>query len=155
MRSGRWRLAAAIRCGATPFSFESGGGGRVSTIDDLLTFHRMLLNKGKSDGERILSRLSVELMTTDHITAEQKAASPFGPGFWEHRGWGFGLGIVTRRDGVAEVPGCFGWDGGYGTSAYADPTEDLVAILMTQSMGTLFSQLYTDCWTSAYRAIDD
>jgi len=42
----------------------------------------MLLNKGWHGGERVLSRLSIELMTRDHITDAQKAASPFFPGFW-------------------------------------------------------------------------
>jgi hypothetical protein len=37
-------------------------------------------------------------MTTDHITPEQKAVSGFFPGFWDSRGWGFDLSIVTRRD---------------------------------------------------------
>ena len=101
--------------------------------------------------------LQVELMTTDHITPEQKAASPFFPGFWDNRGWGFGLSIITRRDDVAAVPGRFGWDGGYGTSGYSDPKEDMVAILMTQrvwdSAGT--PTLYLDFWTQAYQAIDD
>ena len=142
---------------ARPPVFESAGGGLVSTVDDYLAFSRMMLNKGKHGNERILSRPSVELMTTDHITPEQKAASPFFPGFWDNRGWGFGLSIITRRDDVAAVPGRFGWDGGYGTSGYSDPKEDMVAILMTQrvwdSAGT--PTLYLDFWTQAYQAIDD
>ena len=145
-RGGRW---------SRPPTFEAGGGGLVSTVDDYLAFSRMLLHKGKYGNERILSRLSVELMTTDHISPEQKAVSPFFPNFWDTRGWGFGLSIVTRRDNVSDVPGRFGWDGGYGTSGYADPKEDMVAVLMTQSLGTLFSPLYPDFWTSVYQAIDD
>jgi CubicO group peptidase (beta-lactamase class C family) len=90
---------------ARPPALESGAGGLVSTVDDLLAFGRMMLNKGKLGNERILSRLSVELMTTDHITPEQKAASPFFPNFWDNRGWGFGVSIITRRDEVAGVPG--------------------------------------------------
>ncbi|MGH6815513.1 MAG: serine hydrolase domain-containing protein, partial [Hyphomicrobiaceae bacterium] len=78
---------------ASPPIFESGGGGLVSTVDDYFAFCRMMLNNGKHGNERILSRLSVELMTTDHITPKQKAASPFFPGFWESRGWGFGLSM--------------------------------------------------------------
>jgi CubicO group peptidase (beta-lactamase class C family) len=140
---------------ARPPIFEAGGGGLVSTVDDYLAFCRMMLNKGKHESERILSRLSVELMTTDHITPEQKAVSGFFPGFWDNHGWGFGVSIITRRDDVGGVPGRFGWDGGYGTSAYSDPREEMVAILMTQSLGTLFSNLYPDFWTSAYQAIDD
>ena len=119
---------------ARPPAFEGGGGGLVSTADDYLAFGRMMLNHGRHGNERILSRLSVELMTTDHITPEQKAASPFFPGFWDNRGWGFGLSVFTRRSDLASVPGRFGWDGGYGTSAYMDPKEDMVGILMTQRL---------------------
>src|SRR5436305_2374838 len=92
-----------------PPPFPSGAGGLVSTIDDYLAFGQMMLSQGKHGGERILSRLSVELMTTDHITPEQKAASAFVPGFWDSRGWGFGVSVITRRDDLAAVPGRYGW----------------------------------------------
>jgi len=142
---------------AHPPVFESGAGGLVSTVDDYLAFCRMMLNKGKHGDQRILSRLSIELMTTDHVTPEQKVVSDFFPNFWDNRGWGFGLSIITRRDDVAGVPGRFGWDGGYGTSGYSDPKEDLVAILMTQRVWDSPSApaVYLDFWTSAYQAIDD
>ena len=140
-----------------PPAFESGAGGLVSTVDDYLAFCQMMLNKGKYGNERVLSRPSVELMTTDHITAEQKAASEFFPGFWDTYGWGFGLAVVTRRDGLADVPGRFGWDGGYGTSGYTDPTEELIGILMTQRVldDPTGPAIYSDFWTSAYQAIAD
>lgn len=138
-----------------PPAFEAGGGGLVSTVDDYHTFCRMLLGGGQVNGRRILSRPSVELMTTDHITPAQKAVSHLFPGFWETRGWGFGLSLVTRRHGVSGGPGTFGWDGGYGTSAYSDPGEDLVTILMTQSQKAIFSPLLPDFWTTVYQAIDD
>ena len=127
----------------------------ASTIDDYLAFGQMLLNKGKYGRERILSRPSVELMTTDQLTPEQKAE----PGFFlgDSRGWGFGVSLVTRRDDVAGVPGRYGWDGGYGTSWASDPTEEIVALLMTQRLWTSPSppDVYRDFWTSAYQAIDD
>jgi CubicO group peptidase (beta-lactamase class C family) len=127
----------------------------VSTIDDYLAFGQMMLNKGKHGRERILSRPSVELMTTDQLTPEQKAGAGFVLG--ENRGWGFGVSMVTRRDDVAAVPGRYGWDGGYGTSWATDPEEEMVAILMTQRLWTSPSppDIYLDFWTSAYQAIDD
>jgi CubicO group peptidase (beta-lactamase class C family) len=127
----------------------------VSTVDDYLAFGLMMLNKGKHGRERILSRHSVETMTTDHLTQEQKAGSELILG--DNRGWGFGVSIVTRRDNVSAVPGRFGWDGGYGTSWWSDPTEEIVAILMTQRLWDSPSApgVYLDCWTSAYQAIDD
>ena len=94
-------------------------------------------------------------MTTDQLTPEQKTASPFGD-LWDAHGWGFGVSIVTRRDGIAAVPGRYGWDGGYGTSWASDPSESLIGILMTQRLGfPSASDVYQDFWTSAYQAIDD
>jgi len=143
---------------ARPCTFESGAGDQfVSTADDLLAFGRMMLNEGAYGKERILSRPSVELMTTDQLTPEQKAASPFFENFWDARGWGLGVSIVTRRDDVAGVPGRFGWDGAFSTSLYVDPQEEMVGVLMAQCRpGALrLPSLVLDFWTSAYQAIDD
>jgi CubicO group peptidase (beta-lactamase class C family) len=142
---------------ASPPVFESGAGGLVSTVDDLHVFGQMMLNGGKGGRERILSRPSIQLMTTDHITPAQKARSDFFPGFWDNRGWGFGLAIVTRRDDLAAVPGRYGWDGGYGTSWYVDPTEGLIGVMLTQRLMDSPSAppTFLDFWTSAYQAIDD
>ncbi len=139
-----------------PPAFPDGGAGLVSTVDDYLAFGRMMLDKGRNATERILSRSSVDTMTTDQLTPEQKTTTSFFPGFFDSRGWGFGVCVITRRDDLAAVPGRFGWDGGYGTSWWSDPAEDLVAILMTQRAAfPQTSPLYLDFWTSVYQAIDD
>lgn len=139
-----------------PPVFPDGGAGLVSTAADYLAFGRMMLDMGTHGAKRILSRLSVEAMTTDQLTNEQKARSGFFPGYWDTRGWGFGVSIVTARDGVAAVPGRYGWDGGYGTAWSSDPAEQLVGVLMTQRAGfPAFSNVYLDFWTSAYQSIDD
>jgi len=143
---------------ARPCVFESGAGDQlVSTADDLVAFGRMMLNRGQYGKERILSRLSVELMTTDQLTREQKTASPFFANFWDSRGWGLGLSIVTRRDEVGGVPGRFGWDGAFSTSMYVDPREEMVGVLMAQCRpGALrLPSIVLDFWTSAYQAIED
>ena len=147
-RGGQWSCSPA---------FPSGAGGLVSTIDDYLAFGQMMLSQGKHGNERILSRLSVELMTTDQLTPEQKAVSGLVPGFFDSYGWGFGVAVVTRRDDIAAVPGRYGWDGGMGTSWYSDPREEMVTILMTQRAWTSPSppDVCLDFWTLAYQAIDD
>jgi CubicO group peptidase (beta-lactamase class C family) len=138
-----------------PPAFPDGGAGLVSTVDDYLAFGRMMLNKGKHGGDRILSRPSVEAMTTDQLTSAQKEASPFAD-LWDSHGWGLGVCVVTHRDGPAASPGRYGWDGGYGTSWSTDPAEDMVAILMTQRAAFPWSSpVYLDFWTSVYQAIDD
>jgi CubicO group peptidase (beta-lactamase class C family) len=145
-RGGQW---------SHPPAFPSGAGGLVSTIDDYLAFGQMMLSQGKHGNERILSRLSVELMTTDQLTPEQKAASSLISGFLDGHGWGFGVSVVTRRDDIAAVPGRYGWDGGLGTSWYSDPREEMVIILMTQCAWASPSPPNVYFWTLAYQAIDD
>ena len=140
-----------------PTAFESGGGGLVSTADDLLAFGRMMLNKGALGRERILSRPSVELMTMDHLTPAQKTLSPFFENFWDAHGWGFGMGVVTARDDIADTPGRFGWDGAFGTSFWMDPKEDLVGVFLTQRRPDVLAlpPFVRDFWTSAHQLIDD
>ena len=142
---------------AHPSGFESGAGGLVSTADDLLAFGQMMLGSGSAHGERILSRAAIELMTTDHLTADQKALSPFFEHFWDTRGWGFGLGIITARHDLGDAPGRFGWDGAFGTSWHVDPKEGLVGVLMTQRRPErlALSSVVIDFWNSAYQLIDD
>jgi CubicO group peptidase (beta-lactamase class C family) len=140
-----------------PPAFPSGAGGLVSTIDDYLAFGQMMLSQGQHGSARILSRPSVELMTSDHLMPEQKAVSGLVPGYFDSHGWGFGLSVVTRRDDVASSVGKFGWDGGLGTSWYSDPAEDTVTILMTQASWTSPDppSVCRDFWILAYQAIDD
>ncbi len=143
---GQWSHAPA---------FPSGAGGLVSTIDDYLAFGQMMLAQGKYGTERILSRLSIEAMTTDQLTPEQKAVSGLFPGFFEHLGWGFGVSMITKRDDISAVPGRYGWDGGMGTSWYSDPREDMITILMTPCSFGFSNPLNVSFWTLAYQAIDD
>ncbi|BDI34539.1 serine hydrolase [Capsulimonas corticalis] len=147
-RGGRW---------SQPPPFESGGGGLVSTADDLCAFSQMMLGMGRYGARRILSRPAIELMTTDQITPEQKAVSPFYPGFWDNQGWGLGMSVTTRRDGVAWSPGTYGWDGGFGVTWRADPRENLAGALLTQRIMMSADDIctYQDFWTLAYQAIDD
>ena len=125
--------------------------------DDYLAFADMLREKGVSRGVRILSRPSVEFMTTDQLTPEQKAASGLVPGYFRVHGWGFGMSVVTERTEVAKSVGTYGWDGGLGTSWYNDPAEELTMILMTQQAweSPIPPRLFQDFWTGTYAAIAD
>ncbi|MFI1205481.1 serine hydrolase domain-containing protein [Streptomyces sp. NPDC020883] len=147
-----------------PPAFASGGGGLDSTADDYHAYFRMLLNGGTHQGQRILSRAAVELMTTNRLPAEQLAAREalarnlvhlsYGQG--QQGGWGFGMATRTYRGDYAPI-GQFGWDGGSGTTTYADPHNQLVGILLTQT-GTSnpdSTQAITDFWTTLYQALDN
>ncbi|MER5949062.1 serine hydrolase domain-containing protein [Streptomyces sp. NPDC001904] len=158
-----WDEAATGRH-STPPAFQGGGGGLNSTADDYHAYFRMLLAGGVHDGERILSRPAVELMTTNRLTPEQQAARQelaldnvhisFGQG--QHGGWGLGMAVRTYRGDYAPV-GQFGWDGGSGTSTYADPVNGIVGILLTQvgASAPYSIHLMHDFWTTLYQALDD
>ncbi|MEU5305889.1 serine hydrolase, partial [Streptomyces noursei] len=121
------------------------------------------LNGGMHEGERILSRSAVELMTTNRLTPEQNAARndlarnnvhiSFGQG--QHGGWGYGMAVRTYRGDYAPI-GQFGWDGGSGTSTYADPDNQLTGILLTQVGMSVpnAARLIHDFWTTVYQALD-
>ncbi|RED40060.1 serine hydrolase [Paenibacillus sp. VMFN-D1] len=147
-----------------PPAFQGGGGGLCSTVEDYHAYFQMLLNQGMHGNQRILSRPAVELMTTNRLTPEQQAARhamatnnvhvSFGQG--QHGGWGFGMAVRTYRGDYAPI-GQFGWDGGSGTTTYADPHNQLTGILLTQvGMSTPDSaRLIHDFWTTVYQAIED
>jgi CubicO group peptidase (beta-lactamase class C family) len=147
-KTGQW---------SRPPAFPSGGGGLVSTVDDYLAFGQMMLNGGRHGRARILSRPSLETMTTDQLTPAQKAVSGLVNDYFDSHGWGFGVAMVTRRTEVAGSVGSFGWDGGLGTSWRDDPREEMVGILLTQASWTSPTppNVTLDFWTSAYAAIDD
>ncbi len=103
----------------------SGGAGLLSTATDYARFLQMLLNGGEIDGRRILSRKTVELMTTSHL-----GDISYNPG------QGFGLGFYVVEDvGARGSPGSvgeFGWGGAYHTTYWVDPREELVVVHLTQ-----------------------
>ena len=140
-----------------PPAFPSAGAGLVSTVDDFMAFGRMLLANGRAPDGRLLSRPAVELMTSDHLTPEQKASSGMVPGQFDGRGWGFGVGIRTRRDDLTGSAGSYGWDGGLGSSWSNDPSEDLVGILLTNASWSSPAPppAFRDFWTGVYQAIED
>jgi CubicO group peptidase (beta-lactamase class C family) len=105
-----------------PPAFGDGAAGLLSTADDLLAFARMLLRGGTP----ALSPASVRALTTDQLTAAQKAHSGLGPSFFNGRSWGFCQAVYDN--------GAFGWDGGFGSSWLVDPARDLTVIVLTQRM---------------------
>jgi CubicO group peptidase (beta-lactamase class C family) len=135
-----------------PPVFEGGGGGLVSTADDMLAFASAL----RPDGSGPLSRPAVTLMTSDHLTPAQKAVSGFWPGYFDDVSWAFGMNVRTRRTGLGPSAGTYGCPGRYGTALYHDPAEDLTTIVMMQRnhAGDQRLPLWSDLWTTVYQAIE-
>ncbi len=104
--------------------YFSGGAGLSSTAFDYAVFMQMLLNGGRYNGKKIISKRSVEMMTTSQLE----------PGVYGNNEFGLGFSITTKK-AEAKGPryaGAFAWGGYYGTNFWADPKANLVCLIMTQ-----------------------
>jgi CubicO group peptidase (beta-lactamase class C family) len=120
---------------------DSAGAGGLSTAGDYLRFAQMLANGGVLDGQRVLSRTTVRLMTSDHLGSRIQLAPTPGGAVLGASTYTFGLGFAVRpSEGIAPLPGSagdFNWGGYAGTTFWVDPKEQLVAVFMVQSGGAL------------------
>jgi len=143
----RARLATVYQVapagGLTAFEIESevpfterpalleGAVGLVSTAPDFLRFCQMLLNKGELDGVRLLSAKTVELITTNGLSApvlQQRGGA---------MGWGLGnvdVVVTPSARGYLTAAGEYGWDGSAGTFFSIDPVRQLVVMLFSQNV---------------------
>ena len=138
---------------------DSGGAGGVATAGDYLRFAQMLANGGALDGQRVLSRTTVRHMTSDHLGSRLPLAATPGGSVLGASTYTFGLGFAVRpSDGLAPVPGSagdFNWGGYAGTLFWVDPKEQLIAVFMVQSAGTLRVYHRTLFRQLVYQAIAD
>ena len=135
-----------------------GGSGLVSSTEDYLKFAQMLLNGGKLGEQRILSRKSVELMSGNHLpdTFSSDAYLETAGGYRRGAGIGLTVGLLTdpAKAGQYGSKGMFFWGGAASTIFWVDPEEELVAVLMTQVLGS--SELLRETYSAlVYQAIDD
>ena len=163
----------------------SGGGGLISTAHDYLRFCQMLLNKGQLDGQRLLSRKTVELMTRNHLPGNadlsqmgwigrsDSRADALGVGLGaryklrrgglrvqtRHDGIGFGFGGAVLLDPAAAhilgSPGEFAWGGAASTAFWIDSSEDLIVIFLTQLMPSSSYPIRRELRILSYQAIAD
>lgn len=116
----------------------SGGGGLVSTALDYHRFCQMLLNGGELEGERIIGRKTLELMTMNHLPGNGDLASWSQSLFSEatNAGVGFGLGFAVNIDPAANLmqgsAGEYYWGGMFSTAFFVDPVEKVHMVFMTQ-----------------------
>ncbi|WP_036483785.1 serine hydrolase domain-containing protein [Nitratireductor basaltis] len=141
---------------AAPPPLESGAGGLVTTIDDYLAFQRLMLNGGVHEGKRLISEASLAEMTRDQLQPQHRN-DPHAAFFMEDGGASWGLGVSVTLDRVHPwmTPGRYGWNGGYGTTAYVDPEKRLIGAFFSQQIMSSPSapEAHRDFWSHAYRAV--
>ncbi len=134
-----------------PPSGPSGGGGLYGTADDYLRFTQMLLNGGELDGERLLAPRTVEMMRTNHMSAEATAHMRPGMGF----GMDFMIYMDPAAAGEPHAPGAYYWLGIDGTWFWIDPALDLAFVGMIQHEGGSQHEVHGLSRNWVYQAIVD
>lgn len=140
---------------AQALQFECGGGGLASTALDYLRFAQMLLNGGVLGDTRILGRKTVEAMRTNHLTPDIENRIPAMDPNSEGYGFGLTVGVRERASALMGSPGDFYWNGAYGTLWWADPTEELAVVFMTQAPGEQRRRLRRLINPLVYQALTD
>ncbi len=126
-------------------NYRSGGGGLCSTVPDYARFIQMMLNGGELDGVRLLSRKTVEMMSSDQV-------GELGPG----SGFGLGFGITRNlREGELTSVGAYRWGGYWYTTFFIDPAEKMIGVCMAQISPSGKATLNDQFEALAHQAIID
>ena len=136
----------------SPPAGPSGGGGLYGTAPDYIRFAQMLLNEGELNGVRLLSRRSIEMMRSNHLTdVEQPTYRRQG------QGWGLDFSVVTdgAASGESWSTGSYYWIGIAGTWFWVDPEEDLVFVGMIQHSGGAINEVQQLSRSLVYQAVVD
>ncbi len=140
-------------------TFESGGQGLLTTLDDYLAFARIFLGGGEVDGVRLLRPETCALMASNQLTSGQRmTARLLGRSlFAVGHGYGMGVAVVTEPDKADPLTcrggvGTVGWAGAYGGWWQADPTNHSVLIFLTHNMVELH-QMASGIGLGAWSAI--
>jgi CubicO group peptidase (beta-lactamase class C family) len=128
-------------------TFESGGQGLWSTLDDYLVFARTLIGE-PVNGARLLRNETLAMMSSNQLTPEQRQAARLlgQPIFAAGHGYGMGVAVVLEPD-KADPRRCrggvgtIGWPGAYGSWWQADPNDGSVLILLTHNMVELHQMM--------------
>jgi CubicO group peptidase (beta-lactamase class C family) len=134
-------------------AYTAAGGGLISTLDDYLTFARMLLNKGELNGRRYLKREMFEQMTTNHLTQAQRDIPFLGMPLFLGQGFGLGVSVIMEPEKHewmgAGSKGAFGWPGAFGTWWQADPEKEMILIFLIQNYTPLTPDMAGQAVTGA------
>ncbi len=134
-----------------PGIYFMGSGGLVSTAEDFFRFADMLMQGGKREGVRLLSRKTVELMTLNHIGNLPIWLT--GPGY----GFGLGFSVVLDRGKthLMASEGSYSWGGAFCTYWWNDPKEKLFGMILTQVRPYDHLNIRADFQTLATQSVED
>jgi CubicO group peptidase (beta-lactamase class C family) len=106
--------------------------GMYSTATDLASLCQMMLDGGTFRGRRILSKMSVALMTENHTLNIRSATTQRQV----YQGLGWGLSGDPMNDFPLTSPGSFGHNGAFGAIIWIDPNIKLIRIFLAHRFGS-------------------
>ena len=144
--------------------FEMGGGGLYGTVGDYLRFIRMILNRGRANGERVLRPETVDMMSRNQMgeirVGELKTAIPplsndaeFFPGM--PKSWGLSFMINDEEAPTGRSAGSLGWAGLANSFFWIDPAKGIGGAYLTQVLPFIDEKafpLYIAFESAAYEA---
>ena len=114
-----------------PLGTVSGFSRVITNCWDYTKFMQMLANGGRYRNEKILGRKTIDLMRTNTLT-HAMIQEDFSNTYLN--GYGYGYGVRTLMNPYQGQHngsmGAFGWTGGSGTWAEADPSEGVSIVYM-------------------------
>jgi len=109
-----------------PTSYRMGGvaghAGLFSTADDLAIYCQMILNGGEYNGVRILSPMTVAMMTRPRVVTDEGGARGLG--------WDIATSFSSNRGDIFPL-GSFGHTGFTGTSFWIDPASQTFVVFLS------------------------
>ena len=145
--------------------FEMGGGGLYGTVGDYLRFIRMILNRGRANGERVLRPETVDMMSRNQMgeirVCELKTAiaplsndAEFFPGM--AKSWGLSFMINEEEAPTGRSAGSLGWAGLANSFFWIDPAKGIGGAYLTQVLPFIDEKafpLYIAFESAAYEAL--
>jgi CubicO group peptidase (beta-lactamase class C family) len=121
--------------------FHMGGGGLYGTAGDYIKFTRMILNKGRGNGNQVLKPETVAMMGQNHIgdlnMTRMNSAVAFAtndidlyPGM--DKKWGLSFMINTAQTPEGRSAGSLAWAGLANTYYWIDPVRDITGVILMQ-----------------------
>lgn len=131
------------------WNFGAPWGGLFTTVRDLARLLQMMLNQGALEGARVLSPAGAAEM----VRNQTEAMATLSPEARYQQAWGLGWGLAWRRQwgsgwsyfGDLVAPETFGHSGATGAMAWADPTCDLLCVLLTTEPAVNIPGLHGRC----------
>jgi CubicO group peptidase (beta-lactamase class C family) len=121
--------------------FEMGGGGLYGTASDYARFVRMILNRGRANGQQVLKPETVDLMARNHMgdlnMTKMCAAIPAVTNDVDvypdqDKKWGLSFMINTKKTDEGRNAGSLAWAGLANTYFWIDPAAKVGGLVMTQ-----------------------